>query len=177
MLVRLKKTGDGAVMSIVREDGSVAVHRSAQSAFFAGHDLMHVAVESTLGLRRGFLGLLARGWSFEAFVDHDDPRYKELPAEALLAERLVDVFTRAYCEPAWRDEEIRGVWFEDVERELAQVLSGEAPGGMGTASLSRESILAVCRVYSGLIERWARTPQGEHFEVRVGLGSAGGSAG
>jgi hypothetical protein len=57
----------GGVLRCVRSDGSVTWQKqeSRHAAFFALHDLTHFAVESTLGLRSGFSGLIAKGWEIE----------------------------------------------------------------------------------------------------------------
>lgn len=156
----MKKLDDGVALSFVRAAGNVAVQRTQHAGFFAAHDLMHYAVETTLGFRRGFMGLMAEGWSFDAFTDHDDPRYKSMPLEAVLVERLVDVLSRASRDQAWRDDDLRPLWFEEVEREIGPIFaeaSRERP--------SREQMLRVCREYAALLERWARTPVGEHLEL------------
>ena len=78
MLIRLKRVRDGVVLTCVRggEGGSVSVQRTGHGGFFALHDLKHHAVETTLGFRRAFFGLMAEGWSFETFGDRTDPRYR-----------------------------------------------------------------------------------------------------
>lgn len=57
------------------------------AGFFALHDLTHLAVESALGFRRGFYGLIAEGW------DVDDTTGKgargPLPEEATEVEYIV----------------------------------------------------------------------------------------
>jgi hypothetical protein len=51
----------------VRADGSATWQKQGtrHAAFFALHDLTHVAVESTLGFRNGFFGLVAQGWEID----------------------------------------------------------------------------------------------------------------
>src|SRR2546423_424791 len=106
MLVRLKKTTEGTALTVIHADGSVASQRSGHGGFFALHDLTHFAVESELGLRLAFFGLLAEGWDFRAFTDKSDPRYAALPAEALLTEHIVGVVSRRAFEPAAHDPEL-----------------------------------------------------------------------
>lgn len=70
LVVRLKKKTDGsAALSCVRPDGSVTWQRQEgrQARFFPRHDLTHFAVESELGYRRGFYGLVAEGWDITDF--------------------------------------------------------------------------------------------------------------
>src|SRR5215207_3407933 len=72
------------VLSVTRRDGSVAWQR--QKHFFPIHDLGHYAIESVLGLRQAFWGMMADGWDFTDFGT-PWPRgpMPNLP-EALLAE-------------------------------------------------------------------------------------------
>ena len=70
LTIRIKKNADGsAALTCTRADGSVTWQRQlgAQGRFFPRHDLTHFAVESTLGHRRGFYGLVAEGWDITDF--------------------------------------------------------------------------------------------------------------
>lgn len=68
MRVQITKKGNGSgVLRCVRAEGSVTWQKQTDrhAAFFALHDLTHFAVETTLGYRRGFFGLIAEGWEIE----------------------------------------------------------------------------------------------------------------
>jgi hypothetical protein len=70
LTIRLAKHSDGgATLTCVREDGTLTWQRQrgAQAAFFPRHDLTHYAVETVLGHRRGFYGLVADGWDVGDF--------------------------------------------------------------------------------------------------------------
>jgi hypothetical protein len=70
LLIRIKKKNDGdAALSCVRGDGSVTWQRQEGDLgrFFPLHDLTHYAVETVLGHRRGFYGLVADGWDLNDF--------------------------------------------------------------------------------------------------------------
>lgn len=65
--IRMKKGRDGPhTLACTRADGSTTVQHNRQG-FFPLHDLMHYAVETVLGYRRGFYGLVAQGWGLEDF--------------------------------------------------------------------------------------------------------------
>jgi len=90
LLIQITKRSDGGgVLRCVRSDGSVTWQKqeSRHAAFFAMHDLTHFAVESTLGFKRGFFGLVAEGW------DIDETTGKAvrgpLPSEAQEVEYIV----------------------------------------------------------------------------------------
>jgi hypothetical protein len=93
LTIRIKKKTDGnAALSCVRADGSTTWQRQegAQGAFFPLHDLTHYSVETVLGFRRAFYGLVADGWDLSTF---GEPGTKtRIPEEAGLAEVIVGFF-------------------------------------------------------------------------------------
>ena len=97
-----------------RADGSVTWQRHPEknSRFFPPHDLTHYAVETTLGFRHAFYGLVSDGWDLSDFGS-PWPR-GHLPAEANVVEFLVGCLNQDwtaeeineqglnYCGEAWR---------------------------------------------------------------------------
>jgi hypothetical protein len=89
----------------IRQDGSVTWQKQpTHAAYFALHDLTHYAVETALGYKRGFFGLIAEGWEV------DDTTGKgargALPAEAVEVERIVGLFDSERASGAlWTAEE------------------------------------------------------------------------
>lgn len=162
MLIRLKKTRDGVVLSCIRGDGSAAVQRSGHGGYFAFHDLMHYAVETALGFRDAFLGLMDQGWDFATFADHDDPRYKAMPDEAIVAEHLVDIITRGIRESVWNDPDLLRLWTDEVNAELETALGRS---GRTAVRVEPERLADICRVFRELVDRWAAVPVGEHMEL------------
>lgn len=93
LILQLTKQLDGGmVLRCVREDGSVTWQKQQgrQAAFFPMHDLTHYAVESELGFRAGFYGLIADGWDI-ADTEGKSER-GPLPDEAILVEKVVGSF-------------------------------------------------------------------------------------
>jgi hypothetical protein len=91
--IRIKKKTDGAAaLSCIRADGSATWQRQdgQLGTFFPLHDLTHFAVETVLGFKRAFYGLLAEGWDITRFAEPGMSR--QLPEEAGLAEVLVGFF-------------------------------------------------------------------------------------
>ncbi|MDQ6871084.1 MAG: hypothetical protein M3037_03620 [Gemmatimonadota bacterium] len=92
IVIRIKKGTDGrTALSCTRADGSTTWQRQegAQATFFPRHDLTHYAVETALGHREGFYGLVSAGWDFSDF-GNPWPRGK-LPIEASISEMIVGV--------------------------------------------------------------------------------------
>jgi hypothetical protein len=93
LTIRIKKKTDGnAALSCTRADGTATWQRQEGSsgAFFPLHDLTHYSVETVLGFRRAFYGLVADGWDLSRF---EEPGTKNrIPEEAGLAEVIVGFF-------------------------------------------------------------------------------------
>jgi hypothetical protein len=90
LIIKFTKKPDGSVVSrYERADGTATWQRKdgANAWFFAAHDLTHYAVETILGYRRGFYGLVAEGWDLSDFGT-PWPR-GPVPADALPVELLV----------------------------------------------------------------------------------------
>jgi hypothetical protein len=93
IVIRIKKGTDGRnSLSCTRADGTTTWQRQqgGQAAFFPKHDLTHYAVETALGFREGFYGLVSAGWDFSDFGS-PWPRGK-LPPEANISEMIVGFF-------------------------------------------------------------------------------------
>ena len=82
----LKKRADAkAQLVLIREDGSHTVGTIGPADGFGPvHDLTHFAIESTLGLDEGFLGMCASGWEIGDFEVKGTA--SKLPREAVFAE-------------------------------------------------------------------------------------------
>jgi len=89
-VIRIKKSADGrSALTCTRADGTATWQsmKNAQASFFPRHDLTHYAVESVLGHRRGFYGLVAAGWDL---ADFGTPWPRgPMPKEAVLSELIV----------------------------------------------------------------------------------------
>jgi hypothetical protein len=92
IVIRIKKGTDGRTsLSCTRADGTTTWQRQegAQATFFPKHDLTHYAVETALGHREGFYGLVSAGWDFSDFGS-PWPRGR-LPSEAGISEMIVGI--------------------------------------------------------------------------------------
>jgi hypothetical protein len=90
LIIELTKHKDGsAVLRCIRGDGSVTWQKEegTNAGFFPLRDLTHYAVETELGFRRGFYGLIAEGWEI-AGTTGKTPR-GALPAVGLLVPKLL----------------------------------------------------------------------------------------
>jgi hypothetical protein len=112
-----KRTDGGAVIKCTRVDGTETWQKQegAHAAFFPLHDLTHYSVESELGLRSAFFGLIAQGWSITD-TEGRGPR-GPLPSDAQFAEWLVGQFDAERASSArWTAAE----FIENGERYFAR---------------------------------------------------------
>ncbi len=149
MLIQITKRADGAgILRCVRDDGSMTWQKqnARHAAHFAPHDLTHYAVETTLGIRRGFFGLVSEGWEI------DDTTGKgsrgPLPPEAGAAETIVGMLDAERASGKyWTPEELREFGSE-VARQLTQ-----------------DQIAAIRKRRSELFQQWAAVPPGGVLEL------------
>jgi len=144
----LKKPDGSGVLRCTREDGSVTWQKQPKhGAFFALHDLTHYAVETVLGYRDGFFGLIAKGW------DMDDIGGKgargPLPQEAIEVEKIVGVF--------------------DSERGSGVLWTAEEFNQFAPRPLTLQEIHEVRAMRSGLFQQWSAVPIGGKLELQFAI--------
>ena len=150
LTIRLTRRGDGAVVfELRRADGTTTWQKRAgpPADFFAIHDLTHYAVETELGFRRAFYGLVADGWDLSDFGT-PWPR-GPLPADALPAEVIVGCFdtARAAREPLTAAE-----CNESAARYFANA------GMPSVVSVTDVAVQRVRERLSDLVWRWHALP-------------------
>ena len=170
LLIRIKKKSDGsAALTAVRADGSTTWQRQDGQfgRFFPLHDLTHYAVETVLGFRRAFFGLLADGWDLSDFGKQSS---KELQQdEAGLAELIVGFFdlerATGVIENANALEGKLQTYYEQraIPRPARRVSDGE---------ISR---IRECR--AELFARWRALPAGQALELPFDRATAHDPAG
>ena len=155
--IRFSRRTDGSVvLHCSRRDGTSTWQRqdARRSAFFVGHDLRHFAVETTLGIRHGFFGLIADGWSI-ADTEGKGPR-GSLPADALLTEQLVGLLDR---------ERLGGaapLAASEVKTQLARLPA--AIGGEILDALTDDQLDRIRALAAELHARWAATESDMELE-------------
>jgi hypothetical protein len=86
MVIEIKKgSGGPSTLTCIRGDGTRTW--GTLHPFLPVHDLTHRAVESVLGFRQAFFGLVASGWEIDAFAAPGASR--RFPLEARWAESIV----------------------------------------------------------------------------------------
>lgn len=161
MRVQITKKADGSgVLRCVRTDGSVTWQKQTDrhAAYFALHDLTHFAVETTLGFRRGFFGLISEGWDIE---DTSGKGARgPLPPEAGEAEVMVGLFSA---------ERAGGqIWTVDEFHESAAMV--------GARQLSCDEIVRVKKKRSELFQQWFAVKPGAMLELQFEAAALTGRA-
>ena len=150
MRVQITKKPDGSgVLRCVRADCSVTWQKQTDrhAAYFSLHDLTHFAVETTLGFRRGFFGLIAEGWDIEDTTGKG--ARGPLPPEAGEAEMIVGLFSA---------ERAGGqIWTVDEFNEYAAM--------NGMRALTFDEIVRVKKKRSELFQQWSAVAPGATLEL------------
>lgn len=155
MLIRFSKSRNGPVLSCIREDGSVTGVKPRHGEFFVRHDLMHYAVESTLGLSDAFYGLIAKGRTIESF--NAPGSAKTLPANAVRAEFIVGLLDQAI---AWNQTLEADHFNEQIEECMA---AGAVPPP--ASRITQAQLDAIVKLFRDLYTQYAQLDIGRHLEV------------
>lgn len=165
LLIRMKRATDGSsALTCVRVDGSVTWQRQlgARGRFFPGHDLTHYAVETALGYRRGFYGLITDGWDIGDFAA-PWPR-GPLPAEAREVEHVVGLFDleRSVGAP-WTPDELRAeaARYADARADAR----GDVRERIAIPVLGDDDIARIRAARADVFARWMATELGGTLEL------------
>jgi len=139
--IEIAKRPDGSgLLRCTRADGSVTWQTQAKhAAHFALHDLTHFAVETTLGYRRGFFGLISEGWNVEDTTGKG--ARGPIPNEASEVERIVGLF--------------------DSERASGTLWTAEEFNSSSPRALTADEIHGIRSLRAELFKRWREVPPGE----------------
>jgi hypothetical protein len=155
--IRIKKNADGHTsLSCTRSDGTKTWQRQegSQAGFFPRHDLTHYAVETVLGHRSGFYGLVAAGWDLSDF-GNPWPRGR-LPLDANISEMIVGFLDleRASGQMGRADD------LNALLLEFSRNHSLQAP-----VPLSDDDLDRVRQARGELFSRWEAIPPGNALEL------------
>lgn len=162
MLIRFTKGARSDTIAVVRADGT-----GAQFSFPhkgpTPHDVFHLAVESELGLTRGFWGLVAGGMdpaevgALAAAGGHASAKRAGVPdagiVELLQAERLVECFEAESWSAGEDDEGIR------LMAEAGWIASHVPPRSVDGAAIAR-----IRHAIARFARDWASLPVGGALE-------------
>ena len=148
MIIRITKGKNRPnTLTCVRDDGSVTWQ--ANAPFFAYHDVIHYAVETTLGYKEAFYGLLAQGRDIDSFGTRNGVK---------------DVYT---VEEGWA-ETIVGMlqWPSLSEAEFFDMLASHcSEHNLTIPPITSEQLAQIRTQIHELHQRWEQVPEGESLEL------------
>lgn len=146
-----RRMDGGTTLRCVRADGSISWQnqRGTTALFFALHDLTHYAVETELGFRQAFYGLVAAGWDI-ADTGGKGARGR-LPMEAILVEHLVGALDQ---------ERASGTTWAAADFDAVLARAAEEWGGAPPPPLTDEALDRVRARVRELASRWAALAPG-----------------
>lgn len=150
MQVEIAKKADGSgVLRCIRADSPVVWQKQTNrhAGFFALHDLTHFAVETTLGYRRGFFGLVAEGWDVEDTTGKG--ARGPLPPEAAEVESIVGLLDAERASGT--------VWSLEEFNEFAAM--------RGLRPFTADEIMRVKKRRSELFQQWSTVAPGAVLEL------------
>src|SRR5262245_29535200 len=137
-----------------RWHGDVEKQQGHQAAIFPLHDLTHFAVETELGIRSAFYGLIASGWS----IDDTGARgvAAKLPPDAIFVENVVGTFDSERASGSrWTAEE-----FNDSTARFAANGGRPAP-----RKLSEDELTRIRKRRAELFAEWSALAAGSTLEL------------
>jgi hypothetical protein len=150
--IEILKQADGAgVLRCTRQDGSVTWQKQTKhGAYFALHDLTHYAVETVLGYRHGFFGLIAAGWDVEDTTGKG--ARGALPPEAIEVEQIVGLL--------------------QTEQASSTLWTAGEFNQFAPRSLTDAEINGVRAVRATLFQKWFATGTGEKLQLEFEPGTS-----
>jgi len=156
-----KRAADEYVLTCVRPDGSIARqhYRGPTAMFFPKHDLTHYVVETALGMKRGFYGLVAEGWNL---ADFGTPWLRgKPPAEADPVEDVVQLLDREMGnQQPWTAAEFNGFLAQFQTQHLA---------ARPVVWVTAEMLNSIRVRIHELVSRWLALPVGQTMELAFPL--------
>ncbi|TMU55288.1 hypothetical protein [Flagellimonas algicola] len=152
-----KRKSKASILNCIREDGSVTWSQIHPN--FEVHDLAHYAVETVLGFKKAFYGLLSDGFNIEDFELQRDKRPEalvpaNLPPESLQTEHLVNLLLT--------DLQSGGEHLNLIPT-LKEILTREGlpyPNGLNTDSLAE-----IQQSLNDLLAQWEALGEDETLEL------------
>ncbi len=137
---------------MVRKDGSQSWQH--QTAGIPVHDLTHFAVETTLGLKNGFYGLVAQGWDITQLTAKDVRSI--LPVEGLWTEYVVGLIQteRLSPEPMSADE-----FNGQLEKEKQE------SGLKYDRRLTEDELFNIRKTFLAIYSEWRQLGPGESLSL------------
>jgi hypothetical protein len=156
-----KNTPKPVVLRCERTDGSTTWSRLHPGTEY--HDLAHVAIEKSLGLKQSFFGLVAAGYDIPEFELPEEQKPEKLrgsflPQEAIITEHMVNLLLV---------ERFNDGRPENFLQQLQAILK---ENNIPLPNYLTESALALIRsTFNELIMQWKKLPLNEYLVTTISL--------
>ena len=153
MIIELKKgSGGPSTLSCIRADGTRTWGKL--HPFVPIHDLTHRAVESVLGFKEAFFGLVAAGWAIDDFAAPGASR--RFPLEARWAESIVGLLDL--------ERGTGRIWTAaEFDEALAESLRGQ--GVEGFRPVTEPELARIREIRSETEARWEMLAPGDKLAL------------
>lgn len=152
MEILFTKSGNDQILSCKRKDGSVTWKHIIP--FFISHDLCHVAVETTVPLKKAFFGMVAAGVDIGDFDLPKEQRNFQLSEEAILAEHLVNLLTIEFTQGKMENflEIFSAIYEEHIGTGLYKIIT-------------EEKLEDIRNRFSELMQQWNSLPENDTMHL------------
>ena len=154
---QLRKRADAkSQLVLTREDGSHTIGTIGPADGYGPvHDLTHYAIEQTLGLSEGFLGLCASGWEIADFEVKGTAA--RLPREAVFAEFAAGELSRQLLTRQVTSLE-DFLWAVDLSMK-------QQPGTLDRPHITQEQFDSIHALIAAEWKRWREVPANGTLEL------------
>jgi hypothetical protein len=158
MVVQFSKhAGKAPTLTCARDDGSSTWFNAGHNGeFFVAHDLLHFAVETTLGFSTAFYGMIAAGRDLTDFGTRGgkpDPRpYTD---EAMQAEHIVGL--------------IQVLFPPDIHPNYATFVEAYHEKSSLKLNVSQEQLLEIHEKWCDLLHQWHELGDSGYFRLKFAV--------
>ncbi len=169
MNIELVKAAKGAVIRVLRDDGSTA-ESFLPAKGPVPHDAVHYFVERELGCDNAFWGLVAAGHHPEAIADlakasgHASAKRADIPAADFVAAIQVERIVEAFEADHWSGGS------GDPAGIVAMARSGCEQSNVAPVDLGPAQVERIRRGIADFAAGWAELPQGGSMPLAWGSG-------
>jgi hypothetical protein len=149
----IKKKNNSFILKCNRTDGSSTWKHS--TSFFVYHDLMHFAVETTLGYSASFYGMLKNGIDITEFDLPGKKRTVKLTDESIFTEHLVNLFL----------VEAKDGYLNDFNSFLKDIFQKQALS-IECKTLTDDQVLQIRKIFRQLTAKWQNLTEGNSLNLQ-----------
>ncbi|MFZ9213620.1 MAG: hypothetical protein ACO21S_00455 [Sediminibacterium sp.] len=153
MKIQIKKRSNSKHVISYLRDGLETYWIEADN-FLVLHDLCHFAIETTLGYKKSFWGLIASGINPNVFENKEKRDALELSNEAWYSEHLTNLLLIEFTQGL----------FDNINEMLEQSLMQQNPS-ISVIKISSTELTAIRSLFYKLIDNWNSVKDGNYLSL------------